>query len=148
MLIAPDTKLKVLIFAVSNKGLLAFSEPDFPHIPLQVPGGSVEPGEDLAFAARREFLEETGLEPAADFEKFFVFTYEWPHSTASQTRFHQRHCFTLQLPDDLPETWDHFERHASSGAAPIRFRFQWLPRHRAQQSLGWGMSPAVKHLFS
>lgn len=52
---------KVLIYATASRGLLVFSEPDFPEIPLQVPGGTIDAGEDPLPAARREFSEETGL---------------------------------------------------------------------------------------
>lgn len=52
---------KVLIYATWNDRLLVFEEPDFPETPLQVPGGTVDAGEDILAAAYREFAEETGL---------------------------------------------------------------------------------------
>ncbi len=49
---------KALIYATTSRGLLVFDEPDFPEVPLQVPGGTVEVGEPVIDAARREFGEE------------------------------------------------------------------------------------------
>lgn len=53
----PDA-LKVLIYATWRDRLLVFDEPDFPEIELQVPGGTVEAGEDIAAAALREFRKK------------------------------------------------------------------------------------------
>lgn len=60
---------KALIYATSRRGLLVFEEPDFPEVPLQVPGGTIDVGEEPEVAAVREFLEETGLTetPKMDF---------------------------------------------------------------------------------
>ena len=52
---------KVMIYAMGPRGLLVFREPDFPDVPLQVPGGTVEDGETFEAGACREFAEETGL---------------------------------------------------------------------------------------
>ena len=52
---------KALIYATSPRGLLVFDEPDFPSVPTQVPGGTIDAGETPMEAAYREFEEETGL---------------------------------------------------------------------------------------
>lgn len=52
---------KVLIYATYDAKLLVFREPDFPTVPLQVPGGTLEPNETPLSGAKREFMEETGL---------------------------------------------------------------------------------------
>ena len=56
----PDAE-KVLIYAWRGNRTLVFDEPDFPEVPLQVPGGTMEHGEIPIEAARRELFEETGL---------------------------------------------------------------------------------------
>lgn len=55
---------KVLIYGTSSSGLLVFDEPEFSEVPIQVPGGTVDPDEDIFEAARREF-HEPPLEEAA-----------------------------------------------------------------------------------
>lgn len=141
----PTTKLKAIIYGVNARGLLVFKEPDFPQIPYLVPGGSVEADEDLELAAQREFEEETGLS-GFPLVKFFEYIHDWPHTKASQTRFHHRHCFTCRLPDSLPDTWDHYEEHASDGSPPILFRFEWMALEQARSKLGWGFAAALDHL--
>ena len=51
---------KALVYGTTSHGLLVFDEPDFPEVPIQVPGGTVEAGEQVIDAARREFGEEPG----------------------------------------------------------------------------------------
>ena len=42
---------KVLIYATWNGKLLVFREPENPDTPLQVPGGTVDEGEEIQGAA-------------------------------------------------------------------------------------------------
>lgn len=135
---------KVLIYATRGQELLVFSEPDFPHIPLQVPGGTVEPGEDTNTAARREFQEETGLEVSSPFLPVFQHLYTFDRG--GQRHQHHRYYFHTQLSPDAPDTWDHFEMTAHDGADPILFRFSWVPIAQAKSSLGLGMADGLPYL--
>jgi 8-oxo-dGTP pyrophosphatase MutT (NUDIX family) len=55
---------KVVVYVIHRGHLLVFIHPDAPQAGLQVPAGSVEPGEHPSTAARRELEEETGIKAA------------------------------------------------------------------------------------
>jgi len=138
----PDA-VKVLIYALRGRDLLVFDQPDFPALALQVPGGTVEPGEDILQAAGREFEEETGL-ISAGLHPIGVQDYRFEHD--GRERHHQRHYFRCAVPEVVPDTWVHFEMTPFDGGAPIRFRFFWLTIPEARQRLGVGMQAFVDAL--
>lgn len=137
---------KVLIYATSAQGLLVFEEPDFPEVPLQVPGGSVEPGEDDLTAARREFEEETGLACPATMEP--MGSVEYRTLRGGMERVHNRSRFRLRLTGELPSSWEHVERLPSNGAAPIRFRLFWIDPREAGSRLGLEMGQGIEELVA
>ncbi|WP_374777511.1 NUDIX domain-containing protein [Streptomyces sp. NBC_01310] len=57
------TKEKVLVYVVRDDRLLVFRHTDhsYGQVGIQVPAGSIRPGETPAAAALREAREETGL---------------------------------------------------------------------------------------
>jgi 8-oxo-dGTP pyrophosphatase MutT (NUDIX family) len=132
---------KVLIYATSSKGLLVFDEPDFPHILPQVPGGTVELGEDIRIAAFREFFEETGLRAPDTLTLLGQTIYRFEQS--GRVAAHRRHCFHVTLPDPLADTWTHSELTPSGGGGPIVFSFFWLSAAEAHERLGYGMEEAL-----
>lgn len=132
-------KQKVLIYATNQNGLLVFEEPDFPEVPLQVPGGTVEMGEIPECAARREFTEETGVILGAETSLLDLGQYYERTVHAKTPHILERHAYSVALPDDLPPTWDHWETQAHDKAPPILFRFTWLPLAAARMQLGLGM---------
>jgi 8-oxo-dGTP pyrophosphatase MutT (NUDIX family) len=138
----PDA-VKVLIYAVRDGNLLVFDEPDFPTIEPQVPGGTVEDGEDLALAAAREFEEETGLTSGV-LKRLGIQDYYFERD--GRTNHHQRHYFCCHLPETVPATWRHFETTPFGGGEPICFRFFWMPLAEAHNRLGYGMQALLDHL--
>lgn len=135
---------KVLIYATSAKGLLVFDEPEFPHVALQVPGGTVEPDEPIEAAALREFEEETGL--ALSLPPTLIETVDYSFTRDGVMHTHRRSYFHVQLGNDLPTEWRHHEMMAFDGSPPIEFRFFWLPIQQAKSSLGYGMDALLNRL--
>lgn len=129
---------KALIYGTNSRGLLVFDEPDFPEVPIQVLGGTVEAGEQVVDAARREFGEETGLLGRTGFRLLG----DSHRSFERDGRVHDLHrtYFHLPLEENLPDTWTHFETSPSGGGPPILFRFFWIgiPMARARLDLGSG----------
>lgn len=136
---------KVLIYATCGQGLLTFTEPDFPDILPQVPGGSIEPNETPHKAALREFEEETGIVPLSPL--IFVGQITYRFAPSGVTLIHRRDVFHLVLPDPQPANWDHWERSPSISTVPIRFRFSWMPLEQAKTNLGYAMGDLV-HLLT
>lgn len=141
----PDAH-KVLIYATWQGRLLVFDEPDFPDIALQVPGGTMEPGESPQTSALREFVEETGLTPTEALTHLVTQDYHYPKD--DRTICHRRHYFHVVLTGEQKQTWIHQEMTPFGGGDPIRFRFFWLGIDEARNRLGYGMRDALHLLQS
>ena len=137
---SPDAH-KVLIYATWQGRLLVFDEPDFPEIELQVPGGTMEPGESPEVAATREFVEETGLTPSEALTH--LVTQDYSYWMDGRAICHRRHYFHVALTGEQRQTWLHREMTPDSGGPPIRFRFFWLGIDEAGRQLGYGMRDAL-----
>jgi len=127
---------KAYVYLTCGTELLVFDEPDTPELGLQVPGGTIDPGESYLQGAMREFAEETGLDLDAAFEQFSsqdlpfetmpaVGPYKAPAGRPLKGRHIRRH-YHVCLTERPGDTWEHFEMHPSNGGDPIRFRFFWL----------------------
>ena len=115
---------KVVIYITRGDQLLVFTHPDFPEAGIQVPAGTVEPGEEPVDAARREATEETGLDGLTDWR----FLGEREHDMADVGRDEIQRRFFFHARCDAPnapERWRWVERF---GPTPgVVFAFFWAP---------------------
>ena len=122
---ALPVKLKVMAYITHGTRLLVFRQPDFPEAGIQVPGGSVGPGEPLEAAVLREAREESGLDEL----RLEAFLGDIQHDFSPRGRFeiHHRHYYHLTTFGELPETWHHQETDPSEGAYDrILFELFWV----------------------
>lgn len=142
----PGAVRKVLIYLTQGRRLLVFSHPFHPDAGLQVPGGTIEAGEDLREAATRELAEETGL---AGFELGDLLgqaDYSWRFANAA--RIDRRYFFHATIVGSVPETWRHYERYASDGTGPIAFDFFWWDLLGPPPQLTHGQGDLLSRLLS
>lgn len=93
---------RVLVYVEREDGLLVFDHHDYPEAGTQVPAGGVHAGEDLTEAARREVLEETGVD--IDDEVTLLGEYEHVDGLGEPAL---THFFRTDAPEGLPQTWRH-----------------------------------------
>ncbi len=117
---------KSYIYLTCRTELLVFIEPDHPAPDLQVPGGTVDPGESYLQAAIREFAEETGLSLDIALEAFAEQDHIIKDVPGSLTGLHRRRHFHGTVREKPADEWEHFETSPSSGGPPIRFRLFWV----------------------
>lgn len=121
---------KVFAYITGPAGLLVFKQPQYPDAGVQVPAGTVDPGEALHVAVLREVFEETGLEASA-----FTHPPEYIGEASFDARawgkqeLHRRHFFHLNTKQDLPKTWQHTEHFGVD--TPVIFEFSWWSIERA-----------------
>lgn len=117
---------KAYVYLTCGPDLLVFSEPDHPEVGLQVPGGTLDPGESYLQGARREFEEETGLSLDIAIESFADQDHFFEDVPRCLTGLHRRRHFHGQVRVKPAHDWEHFETSPSTGGAPIRFRLFWV----------------------
>jgi GrpB-like predicted nucleotidyltransferase (UPF0157 family)/8-oxo-dGTP pyrophosphatase MutT (NUDIX family) len=112
---------KVLAYITHGSGLAVFTEPDFPEVGIQVPGGSLEPDETAQEAVLREAAEETGLD-GLRLERFLGSRdIQFPGS-----RRKRRHFFHLRCEGTVPDVWQQWEQTPHTGEPPILFELRWV----------------------
>lgn len=114
----------------SGTQVLVFEHIDYPEAGIQVPAGSIEPGETPEEGALREAWEETGIPNLRSIGCLGDFRW-W---CAPGNEYHQRHVFHLSAPGNLPETWDHVVS-AGTGDKGLHFRYYWMDIQQAADTL-------------
>jgi ADP-ribose pyrophosphatase YjhB (NUDIX family) len=100
-----------------RRELLVFTHRDDPEAGVQVPAGTVEPGEPIEAALLREIREESGLADVqlvrqlAEHEEV-----EWDNN---------RHVFHLIAPNGAPDRWAHIV-HGQGEDAGMVFEYRWV----------------------
>jgi 8-oxo-dGTP pyrophosphatase MutT (NUDIX family) len=126
----PIVKEKAVCYVVQDDHLLVFTHLQHPmHITgVQVPAGTIKPGETPYQAAERELFEETGLEGIVSREL---------GTTAYDIRplrdeIANRHFLELSVPQqDLSRRWVAGEQDPSHGGAAETWECWWLPLEQA-----------------
>jgi len=125
---------KVYAYITRAEQLLVFSHVDFPEAGIQIPGGTLEPGELPETGVLREAFEETGLGELH--LNAYLGCYELQVTEHNLEKHQQRHFYHLQCTEDVSENWQHHEIYPSDGSqAPIMFDFYWLPAAEAGEVL-------------
>jgi 8-oxo-dGTP diphosphatase len=121
----PILKRKVLAYITHGGRLLVFTHPNDPEAGIQVPAGTVEPGEPSRAAVMREAREETGL---ADLTLVRLLgTQTRDLSDFGRDEIHLRRFYHLRCDGNPPATWRHYEQHPSEGPQePILFELFWV----------------------
>jgi 8-oxo-dGTP pyrophosphatase MutT (NUDIX family) len=138
------TLLKVLAYVIRERDgrreLLVFDRREKPGASVEVPAGTIDPGESPEAAARRELFEESGVtaDPAARID-----VYEWEHP--ENGRWHRRHVYEFAAPANLPEHWHHV---VSAGEDEIgqTFACHWLAVEEAEKRLVFDQGRSLNRL--
>lgn len=137
-------KCKVLayIFRVTDLTLeiLVFTHRDMPDAGIQVVGGTVENGEDLICALKREISEESGLQfdESTSFQKIGESLYQ----RKDIAELNIRHYFSVYT-NDLKDSWSHSVE-STGEDNQLLFDFFWLPVDEACLKLTGNMSEFLK----
>lgn len=122
-------KQKVYAYVLRYKGqqkqLLAFEHRDLPEAGWQVPGGTVEPGEEISKAVQREAEEETGLRNLLLIQK--LGSVKRDMRGLGLNEIHHRHYYHFECEACQREDWIAAEVNPSDGTeGPIAFHFYWV----------------------
>ncbi|HEX8682107.1 MAG TPA: NUDIX domain-containing protein [Ardenticatenaceae bacterium] len=120
----PRRKVAAFVLRRNPEGrdeLLAHAFESDPRLPLRVPGGGIDPGEEPEAALWRELSEETGLTTLELVRKLGVRHYYKPYIQANV----ERHDFLLRASPDLPDNWV-YKVGGEGEDAGARFCYRWL----------------------
>lgn len=116
---------KVVAYITHGDRLLVFRHTEHPEAGIQVPGGTLEPGESPDEAVLREAQEETGLDALEI--RALLGVQEIDLAQFGLEGLQRRYVYHLELRGGAPDTWLHYESTPSDGTpGPIEFEFFWV----------------------
>ncbi len=125
--------LKACACVVDARGrLLVFDHPADGG--MQLPKGTVEPGEAPEDAVRRELLEESGIAYAGALEDLGTMDRHCEAGIEGNVRAHPQlwHLYLMRSTEALPERFDHVAV-GSPEEEGLVFRFRWLAPDEAPE---------------
>lgn len=127
---------KVFAYITRVDELLVFRHVEFPDAGIQVPAGTIGPGESTEDAVLREAREETGLREFRPPVHLGTTDFVYPAEAATTAR---RHFFHLRLSGEAPNRWQHYERSPSEGSnSDVLFELYWINVHTPAPDLAPG----------
>ena len=137
---------KVLSYVIragaNGDELLVFEHAGHPEAGMQVPAGTIEPGESAEQAAVRELREESGLSGLSIVG--IIDQYAWQHPTTGNR--HCRRVIQFDAGSGLPDTW----RHTATGSAEeegLIFCFRWITLAEAMERLACDQGRSLRQLI-
>ncbi|AGU50735.1 putative hydrolase, NUDIX family [Variovorax paradoxus B4] len=105
--------------------LLVFRHPGDGN--MQLPKGTIEPGESPEVAVRRELLEESGIDHVGELHPLGTLQRDCEAGIEGNTLRHPQlwHLFLMRADGPLPETFDHVAM-GSPEEDGLVFSFSWL----------------------
>lgn len=119
--------------------LLVFAHRDYPEVPIQVPGGTVEDGEMVEDAILREIIEESGLTSVCLVRKLGTHRFYWQDLDDEE----ERHFFLFESIDETPETWEHIV-HGDGVDSGLAFSYCWV-KVDENLKLAEHLAPFISH---
>jgi 8-oxo-dGTP pyrophosphatase MutT (NUDIX family) len=120
----PLLKRKAFAYVTNGDRLLVFRHLNSPEAGIQVPAGTIRPGEAPDAAVVREAREETGLSDLALVR--FLGERRWEMTGEGIDEIHDRFFYHLRCGGEPPAIWRHQEDDPSDGSdGPIPFEHFW-----------------------
>lgn len=116
---------RVFTYITRGDQLLILEYVDGRYLQPQIPGGTVEAGEQPEQAALREAQEETGL--AALEVVSYLGSFERDLTDIGRDETIVAWFFHLHTDEATPHRWRHFENDSSEGLDPVEFAVSWAP---------------------
>lgn len=126
------TKVFVYVTRKDARELLVF---EHPTAGVQIPKGTLEPGEEPIIGARRELIEESGVETHRQLQ--LLATDRWRH--------HLRVVYHVEL-NHLPDAWDHVATGSPDEEGKI-FSYRWVPLENAHNEVDHDMADTIAQLL-